>query len=83
MSNKRLISLDNFKVETTSVASTPTICGLHVTRILSLDAIIDEFPQLLVPVLSPQIPKSMVWNTTSSLMAQLFLLVLVVSNMNN
>ena len=41
MSNKHLISLYNFKVVATGIASTPTSCGLHVALIHSLDAIVD------------------------------------------
>ena len=50
MSNKHLISLDDLHVVATSVASIcSTICGLHISRFHSFDAIIDEFPELLVP----------------------------------
>ena len=50
MSNKRLISLDDLHVVATGVASIcSTICGLHISRFHSFDAIIDEFPELLVP----------------------------------
>ena len=49
MSDKRLISLDDLNVVASGVASLSSVCGLHVARIHSLDAIIDEFPELLVP----------------------------------
>ncbi|ORU93857.1 MAG: hypothetical protein A6F71_09040 [Cycloclasticus sp. symbiont of Poecilosclerida sp. M] len=49
MSNKRLISLDDLNVVATGIASISSICGLHVARIHSFDAIIDEFPEQLVP----------------------------------
>ena len=50
MSNKRLISLEDLHVIVTGVASIcSTICGLHITRFHSFDAIIDKFPELLVP----------------------------------
>ena len=50
MSNRHLISLDDLHVVATGVSSIcSTICGLHITRIHSFDAIIDEFPELLVP----------------------------------
>ena len=50
MSNKHLISLDDLHVVATGVASIcSTICGLHISRFHSFDAIIDEFPELLVP----------------------------------
>ena len=50
MSNKHLISLDDLHVVATGVASIcSTICGLHITCIHSFKAIIDEFPELLVP----------------------------------
>ena len=50
MSNKRLISLDDLNVVASGSASTsPSVCGLHVARIHSFDASVDEFPELLVP----------------------------------
>ena len=50
MANKRLISLDDLNVVATGAASvSSSICGLHVARIHAFDAIIDEFPELLVP----------------------------------
>ena len=50
MANKRLISLDDLNVVATGAASVSSfICGLHVARIHAFDAIIDEFPELLVP----------------------------------
>ena len=50
MASKRLISLDNLNVVATGTASaSSSICGLHVARIHTFDAIIDEFPELLVP----------------------------------
>ena len=50
MASKRLISLDDLNVVATGAASvSSSICGLHVARIHAFDAIIDEFPELLVP----------------------------------
>ena len=49
MSDKHLISFDDLNVVASGVASLSSICGLHVARIHSLDAIIDEFPELFVP----------------------------------
>lgn len=50
MSNKRLVSLDDLNVVATGITSTSSsVCGLHAARIHSFDAIVDEFPELLVP----------------------------------
>ena len=50
MASKRLISLDDLNVVATGAASvSSSICGLHVARIRSFDAIVDDFPELLVP----------------------------------
>ncbi len=45
MSDKRLSSLDDLNVVASGVASLSSDCCLHVARIHSLDAIIDEFPE--------------------------------------
>ena len=77
MASKRLISLDDLNVVATGAASISSICGLHVARIRSFDAIVDDFPEL---VSSPRTPTSTAWSITSLRMAHLFTLVLAISS---
>jgi cleavage and polyadenylation specificity factor subunit 1 len=54
MSNKQLISLDDLSIVAKGVACIGSaIGGLHIARVSSLESIIDEFPELLIPRFRP------------------------------